>query len=163
MGWKTVKTKQNIEVIRLFIKLSNLEDDRIVRTIHETSKTKQRSWHSRVLALLRKYELNYLINLSITTKQKLQTAQNKLTAMDREKWLTDVFDDKNSVYGNKLRTFRRFKNNCKTSLFVKTVKFRDHRRILSNFRCGSLPLAVETGRYTKRYNYAHARKTSCKV
>ncbi|CAG2221029.1 unnamed protein product [Mytilus edulis] len=48
MGWTTVKTKQNIEVMRLFFKLSNLEDDRIVRTIHETSKAKQRSWHSRV-------------------------------------------------------------------------------------------------------------------
>ena len=149
MGWTTVKTKQNIEVMRLFFKLSNLEDDRIVRTIHETSKTKQRSWHSRVLVLLRKSELNFLINLNITTKQKLRMAQDKLTAIDQEKWLIDVFDDKNSVNGNKLRTFRRFKNNCKTSLFVKTINFRDHRRILSNFRCGSLPLAVETGRYTK--------------
>ncbi|XP_071136614.1 uncharacterized protein [Mytilus edulis] len=150
MGWTTVKTKQNIEVMRLFFKLSNLEDDRIVRTIHETSKAKQRSWHSRVLALLRKSELNFLINLNITTKQKLRMAQDKLTAIDQEKWLIDVFDDKNSVNGNKLRTFRRFKNNCKTSLFVKTINFRDHRRILFlNFRCGSLPLAVETGRYTK--------------
>ncbi|CAG2233175.1 unnamed protein product [Mytilus edulis] len=123
MGWTTVKTKQNIEVMRLFFKLSNLEDDRIVRTIHETSKTKQRSWHSRVLALLRKSELNFLINLNITTKQKLRMAQDKLTAIDQEKWLIDVFDDKNSVNGNKLRTFRRFKNNCKTSLFVKTINF----------------------------------------
>ncbi|CAG2218392.1 unnamed protein product [Mytilus edulis] len=110
MGWTTVKTKQNIEVMRLFFKLSNLEDDRIVRTIHETSKTKQRSWHSRVLALLRKSELNFLINLNITTKQKLRMAQDKLTAIDQEKWLIDVFDDKNSVNGNKLRTFRRSKH-----------------------------------------------------
>ncbi|CAG2227104.1 unnamed protein product [Mytilus edulis] len=100
------KNSTNLAVRGLFFKLSNLEDDRIVRTIHETSKTKQRSWHSRVLALLRKSELNFLINLNITTKQKLRMAQDKLTAIDQEKWLIDVFDDKNYVNGNKLRTFR---------------------------------------------------------
>ncbi|CAC5381001.1 unnamed protein product [Mytilus coruscus] len=37
IGWTIVKTKQNIELMRLFCKFSNLEDDRIVRTIHETN------------------------------------------------------------------------------------------------------------------------------
>lgn len=149
LGWNTVKTKQNIEVLRFFFKISNLEDGRIVRTIHEAGKTKQRSWHSRVLTLLRNCELDYLNNQNMTPRQKLNIAGNKLKAMDCEKWATDVYNDRNCENGNKLRTFRRYKNTPDTSTYVKTVKFRDHRRILSNFRCGSLPLAVETGRYTK--------------
>ena len=35
------------------------------------------------------------------------------------------------------------------SSYVKNVFNRQHRRILSNFRSGCLPLAVETGRYTR--------------
>jgi len=46
--------------------------------------------------------------------------------------------DRNSTY----RTFKSFLN---VSSYVKDVLNRQHIRILSNFRSGCLPLAVETG------------------
>ena len=40
---------------------------------------------------------------------------------------------------------------------MKNVYSRQERRILSNFRCGSLPLAIETGRYTVSKTPLHDR------
>lgn len=42
------------------------------------------------------------------------------------------------------------RNSCDTSHYVRVVKYKDHRRILCNFRNGSLRLEIETGRYAKR-------------
>ena len=39
------------------------------------------------------------------------------------------------------------KKNLNVSSYVKNILNIQHRRILSNFRSGCLPLAVETGRY----------------
>lgn len=56
---------------------------------------------------------------------------------------------KNANNGNKLRTYRLYKSNFQTETYVKINMSRDQRRILSKFRCCNLPLAIETGRYTK--------------
>ena len=136
--------------MRLYFKVTNLDGNRLVKKIHESSKSKQRSWNSRVLKFIEQIELSSLINAqNMTIRQKVNIAKDKLNTMDAENWLRDVHNDRNCENGNKLRTFRQFKSYLQASSYVKSVKFRDYRRTLSNFRCGSLPLAIETGRYTK--------------
>jgi hypothetical protein len=61
----------------------------------------------------------------------------------------NLHDDRNQVNGNKLRTYRTYKTQLCTSAYVKSVLIRSHRQVLANFRSGSLPLAIETGRYAK--------------
>ena len=61
----------------------------------------------------------------------------------------DWRNDNNQENGNKLRTYRLYNNRITTCHYVKCVRNRGHRRILSKFRSGSLPLAVETGRYAR--------------
>ena len=58
-------------------------------------------------------------------------------------------DGTNDTNGNKLRTYRLYKNDFKTENHVKLNMSRDQRRILSKFRACNLPLAIETGRYTR--------------
>ena len=50
---------------------------------------------------------------------------------------------------NKLRIYRLYKSTFQTETYVKLNMSRDQRRILSKFRSCNLPLAIETGRYTK--------------
>ena len=59
-----------------------------------------------------------------------------------------MHNDRGNLNGNKLRTYRLYKDNLVTKFNVKNVYSRQERRILSNFRCGSLPLGIETIRYT---------------
>ena len=47
----------------------------------------------------------------------------------------------------KLRTYITFKEEYKTESFVELVHNRQHRSAIAQFRCGVLPLKVETGRY----------------
>ncbi|VDH92990.1 Hypothetical predicted protein [Mytilus galloprovincialis] len=85
----------------------------------------------------------------MTIRQKVNIVKDKLNTVDADNWLRNVHNDRNCENGNKLRTFRQYKSYLQPSSYVKSVKFRDYRRTLSNFRCDSLPLAIETGRYTK--------------
>ncbi|CAG2208271.1 unnamed protein product [Mytilus edulis] len=129
MGWSTVKTKQNIEVLRLYFKVTNLDGNRLVKQIYESSKSKQRSWHSRVLKFIKKRDLSSLINAqNMTIRQKVNIVKDKLNTMDAENWLRDVHNDINCENGNKLRTFRQYKSYLQPSSYVKSVKFRDYRR-----------------------------------
>ncbi|VDI71128.1 Hypothetical predicted protein [Mytilus galloprovincialis] len=127
MGWSTVKTKQNIEVLRLYFKVTNLDGNMLVKKIHESSKSKQRSWNSRVLKFIKKNDFSSLINAqNMTIRQKVNIVKDKLNTVDAENWLRDMHNDRNCENGNKLRTFRQYKSYLQPSSYVKSVKFRDY-------------------------------------
>ena len=62
-------------------------------------------------------------------------------------WKMNLFNDEGHPNGNKLRTYRLYKSDLETELYVKLAIQRDHRRIFAMFRCGNLPLNIETGRF----------------
>ena len=61
----------------------------------------------------------------------------------------ELINDVGHVNGNKLRTYRLYKTQLQTESYVKLSLQRDHRRILSMFRCGKLPLHIETGHFAR--------------
>ena len=67
---------------------------------------------------------------------------------DDNKWHTQLFNDKGKVNGNKIRTYRLFKNGCYTEAFLTDNIPKVYRRTLSFLRSGNLPLEIETGRYS---------------
>ena len=69
--------------------------------------------------------------------------------IDNQKWWSEVHNDRNNENGNKLRTYRQYKYVLSCSSYVKNVKTVFLEEQLSNFRSGSLKLAIETGRYAK--------------
>ena len=64
-------------------------------------------------------------------------------------WKMNLFNDAGHPNGNKLRTYRQYKSDLETELYVKLAIQRDHCRILAIFRCGNLPLHIETGRFAR--------------
>ena len=64
-----------------------------------------------------------------------------------------LFEQSKEVWENelqtvsKLRTYCTFKDTYTTEPYLYKVHDRHHRSILAQFRCGILPLKVETGRY----------------
>ena len=57
--------------------------------------------------------------------------------------------NKKIVESDKLRTYRKFKTTLGKEWCCILPLSRDHRRVLFNLRSCSLPLAIETGRYSK--------------
>ena len=49
--------------------------------------------------------------------------------------------------GNKLRTYRSFKNEFITEPYLSIIVHKKYRSAYAKFRCGVAPLKIETGRY----------------
>lgn len=86
-------------------------------------------------------------NCDYSTKSVIKGVKARLMALDASTWKTELFNDRNNPNGNKLRTYRLYKNELKSEPYVSVSMQRSHRSILAKFRSGSLPLFVETGRY----------------
>lgn len=90
-------------------------------------------------------------NTSISVKSAARIIQDKLYIHDQRQFSQDLFNDTNNVNGNKLRTYRTYKSSVGLKLepYVTCQLPRAVRRTMTLFRSGALPLAVETGRYSR--------------
>lgn len=66
-----------------------------------------------------------------------------------KEWHEQWHNDKNKPNGNKLKTYRLYKNNLVTCYYAENVRIRNEKSILSNFFNGFSTLEIEKGRYTK--------------
>lgn len=150
MGWTGCFVKQKLECCRLYCKLTNITESRLVKTVFTWSKSHGKCWEKRFLKFVHEiglsnlFEPNY-INVASTLKQ----CKFKLIELDKANWKLDLFNDSGQINGNKLRTYRLYKTEIQTESYVKLPISRDHRRILAMFRCGNLPLHIETGRFAR--------------
>ena len=95
-------------------------------------------------------------NTCIVTKTTMKIIKERVTQLDNEEFLHELFNDSNNLNGNKLRTFRLFKTSVETVKYVKIQLPRSVRRVMAPFRSGSLPLAIETGRYFRPQIHVNA-------
>ena len=81
----------------------------------------------------------------------ISAARESLQLMDNGDFLTKLWDDsKNIANGNKLRTYRLFKDDVTAEAYLRNRCInRAQRRALASIRCGSALLRIETGRFTK--------------
>ena len=86
---------------------------------------------------------------TICVANTVKLCRSKLIDRDMVKWRTNLFNDVGHTNGNKLRTYRLYKTELQPESYVQLSLQRDHRRILSMFRCGNLPLHIETGRFAR--------------
>lgn len=107
---------------------------------------KKYSWYS-CLESLMDY-MNITQNCWKNNKNKLQKLiLNKLKIKYNSIWHTALFKDKvNGNGGNKLRTYRLFKNNIKFEKYLSLLN-EDKRRLFTKFRISAHTLEIEQGRY----------------
>ena len=84
------------------------------------------------------YEINYIIN----------TVKFRLKSKFIDMWKSNIFNDerKNSKSGNKLRTYRTFKQNFCFEPYL-NIGNREQKRLFSKFRLSDHCLEIELGRY----------------
>ena len=149
MGYHSTKSIGLVESFRLLLRVRFSDDSRLTNKLHVWSMNISRSWDKRCFDIARKLNIENVIDNNYSNKCKMFDIKKRLYETDEVEWLNELFNDRNNPNGNKLRTYRLHKNSFETSMYLKNVHNRQYRRVLSNFRCGSLPLQIETGRYTK--------------
>lgn len=75
-------------------------------------------------------------------------ATRNLKNIFEESWKNKLFDDdRQQGYGNKLRTYRKFKTIFSKEAYLNTIKSFETRKQLCNFRVSNHKLQIETGRH----------------
>ena len=146
MGWLSSITKQRIEILRFWSKICTICPTRIVRVVNQWSLKVRKSWDNKVLKLLS--NLNIPVESFSGTLPNVNSLKELLIAIDHQEWWYGLWNDKGQVNGNKLRTYRQFKYTLAVEPYVRDILYRSDRSILAKLRCGSLPLEIETGRFT---------------
>ena len=150
IGWTSCLNKQRISCVRLLCKLKRTDEDRTIYKLWRWISRRRKGWNfevDKIVSLLDKtFDVN---NITVSTKTVMKNILDKVNNLNNIEWQTQLYDDRGNVNGNKLRTYREYKENCQVEPYVKQIIPRSYRRIMALFRAGSLPLAIETGRYAR--------------
>ena len=150
MGWTSCFTKQRTACIRLLSRILRSDDTRLTRKITEWTKNRRKGWYVKVKRFAETVDATAILNDTlISTKTVMRTIKERFDVVDNDEFKQALFDDSNNVNGNKLRTYRLYKTNVKTERYLKLQLPKNVRRTVTLFRSGSLPLAIETGRYAR--------------
>ena len=85
-------------------------------------------------------------NNCVNKKMVLENVNEKLWEYTIEKWKESLYREVRTG-SNKLRTYRRFKHDFKTEMYLKKPMSLNVKRSFASLRCGNSPLRIETGRY----------------
>jgi hypothetical protein len=77
---------------------------------------------------------NEVNDLTFSTKFIMKTVKEKNDVRDQEEWYDELFTDRGNQNGNKLRTYRQFKQIRCTETYVSRLVHRPYRRAMALFR-----------------------------
>ena len=150
LGWTSCKIKQKIETVRLWCRIRNMDRDRLCRKVHEWSLTVHGSWEKTMIKFINDLNISDIMLCNNPHKIKcISKVKEKLLESEHSDWFSKLNKPGTEDNGNKLRTYKLYKRNLQTEYYVKCNMRKDQRRILAKFRSCNLPLAIETGRYTR--------------
>lgn len=115
-------------------------------------------WNNAKLACLNE------INLDTTPldPKRLNQILNKLKNIFKDFWHDTIFDDSKSIYGNKLRNYRVFKNTFRREEYLDSLYHFPYRSQLARLRLSSHKLYIETGRQDNTTQRLPPEKRICR-
>ena len=142
MGWKPSKFRKYINILRFWNRLLKMPDERMTKQIfYNDFNLKNNNWCAKVKYILKLIDCEELFNNQ--TLCDLTECELLLTNIIEKEWKTQINNKP------KLRTYKLYKKNYKTSDYVINTLNRFNRSMLAKFRTGILQLRVETGRFTQ--------------
>ena len=154
MGWLLPEHRQWKSVATMWYRMENLEPYRINYVVHSWARrlalARTKNWCYHVQTFFNKLEIGYeATRNNISKSMFIHSVNSALTTLYNQKWQEQVNrpDARRQNGGNKLRTYKNFKDEFHTEDYVIKVKNRRARASLAKFRCGTAPIHLETGRY----------------
>jgi hypothetical protein len=153
IGWNSMIFHTRLETVRLYCRLKNIDQNRLTYKVfswsNQVASTKCKNWVFHVKKFLRQHNLLNIVDSDIGIKEILSKCKDVFHNLDKNKWSQSLWNDKNNANGNKLRTYRLFKNELTEEAYLNLNIPRFQRSAYVKLRCGVLPLAIETGRYNR--------------
>lgn len=110
MGWSSCEVKQKIEVFRYFLKLDSVVDNRLLYKTHVYSFSIKNSLECRIMHLIEILGIENICNFKCSIKKKVSYIKEKLNEYGFLQWFSDLWNDDGKPNGNKLRTYRTYKD-----------------------------------------------------
>ena len=159
-GWDDVRVKQLSAVINQWYRLKSMERSRWNNKIYswsvEMGSEGKKNWAYRVKHVLQDADMGEYFSMDSNNELfNKNRIKRQLASFYVEKTKTEWNENVNRVEArngtgrNKLRTYRRFKNEYKREKYVDVILPRHHRSAYAKFRSGVAPLRLETGRYER--------------
>ena len=156
IGWTTVRGKQYIEIARFWLHVRSLNPERITSKIFKWSLRlanvyKKRNYEHKVRQLFTKLNCQSFCSIKEpdNVSNSLRIFKDSVITYQNTHWLKNIWNDTNNPNGNKLRHYRHYKTSIGTEKYVEINVQRFKKRYFAMLRAGSLPLKLETGRYTR--------------
>ena len=152
LGWGSWNIKQYTEVVRMWLRLSNMDPSRLTSKVFKHNCTKaiicrMKNWEKSIMDIFELHDLSFLNEIGkCDTNIVLRNCKEKLITQAASDWYNMLWDDSGLVNGNKLRTYRTFKTELVLSNYVSLNIPMYKKKVFSMLRCGSLPLEIEKGR-----------------
>jgi len=139
-GWIPCTHRRWCNMLRYWNRLIKMDDSRLTKRafLHDYTLCSN-NWCSEVKEIMCKLNLTAQFNSKQTVN--LVRARDAISQYYGAQWSRDIQTQP------KLRTYRVFKTTFKCEDYVTMDLIKHERSILTQFRCGILPIRIETGRY----------------
>ena len=144
MGWIPSCIRRKLNILRLWNKLLSLDDTNLTKQIfYWDYNNPYNSWCSDVKRIFQ--EVGRLDHYHNFLRCDISSFKEVFLSDFLEKWKHDI------TTVSKLRTYVKFKTHFEAEPYLDILLNRKSRSYMSQFRCGILPLRIETGRYGTNY------------
>jgi len=169
LGWWTLRTRRDFLKLKCWIKISLMEDAKLVRKVYQLSREqystrRTQNWCFEVHKLLIRYGLEHLWRDENMIKNPGVGNQSgsvqkhwegvlfaKVQQKEEEVW------QKVCAKKRKLRTYVTFKNKLALEKYLLSEKEKQGRYLLTRLRTGTNKLRIETGRWKRPVEAEHQR------
>lgn len=131
----------------------NRVNSKVFQFCFNQASSKCKNWQYRVCEIFKKHNLDVYstMNNNVCKKRMVDDIKKKMFEQFHYNWNETINRDtaRYGNGGNKLRTYKTFKNEFKTEHYVKIILPSKHRSAFSKFRAGVAPLRIETGRFER--------------
>ncbi len=138
--WLDPKYQRWIDITRYWNRLLKMKSDRIPVLVYKWDKSlHQNCWVEQVKQILQHCNMyDCMLN---NVPCDLEVLEARLKVLNRNRWWLEANDKP------KLRTYIQIHDNSLRQIIVRKNLTRSQRSIVTKFKCGVLPIMIETGRY----------------
>ena len=140
MGWYPSNLRHKISLLRYWNRLVKMDQTRLTKQVFEVEYANKGFWCTKIKELLNDLNLGQIYEHKSTCD--LTFCKLKLEELYNEEW------QKLLLKKPKLRSYCKWKFNLKVEPYVTYNLQRSERSIIAQLRSGTLPLMIETGRFS---------------
>ena len=143
LDWLDPKFVRWLEILRYKNRLAKMEPNRLPVKVYKWEESLNiMGWVKDLKHILEYCNMSECSEMTATCD--LDVAEARLKRINRDKWWLEAHSKP------KLRTYIKVHDLGNTQTIVKKNLSRSHRSLITKLKCGVLPIALETGRYTDK-------------